>query len=512
MARYKEYSYDQGKLIPVYFKEQILPGTFEHALNHIIDHELDLSIFIPRYRNDDTGAPAYDPAILLKIILYAYSRGITSSRKIEACCRNNIIFMALSADTQPHFTTIADFISSMDKEMTALFRNVLLICNEMGLIGKEMFAVDGCKLSSNASKEWSGTKEDFIKKKEKIEKTIEYIVKKHRSEDKEEKVSISDKEQEEKHLSNLRSKAEKIKRWLNESEDKIGKSGKAKKSNLTDNESAKMATSHGVIQGYDGVVASDAKHQVIVHAEAFGEAQEHDLLKPMIEGIRKNFREIGGKEDPFKGTYLTADSGFHTEANMKMLDEEKIDGYVADNRFRKRDPRFATAERHKSPIKKEEPKKKYFAPADFKYDETRGKVICPAGNALYLKNSNFAVRDLKGISYMAREADCRGCPLRAQCLRKPNTVARQVTFFIGKTKEAKESFTQKMIKKIDSEIGRSIYSCRMGIVEPVFANIRSTLGLNRFSLRGKIKVNTQWLLYCITHNLGKIHRYGLQVG
>lgn len=529
MARYKEYDYNQSKLIPVYFKDQILPGTFEYALNHIIDNELDLSIFLDRYKNDQTGAPAFDPAILLKIILFAYSHGITSSRKIEACCQNNILFKALAADTQPHFTTLADFISTMEKEITPLFRNVLLICDEMGLIGKEMFAIDGCKLSSNASKEWSGTREDFTKKKEKIEQSIEYILKKHRTEDKTAS-DRSDNDKTEKQLLNLRKKSEKIKRWLLENEDKPGKSGNIKKSNITDNESAKMASSHGVIQGYNGVAAADAKHQVIVHGEAHGEGSEHDLLKPMIEGAAENFKAIGEEDPIFKETKLLADSGFHTDtlgkgastrANMKMLDEEKIDGYVADNRFRKRDPRFATAERHKNPIKKERPKKKYFTPSDFKYDETRGKVICPAGNALYLKNSNFVVRDLKGISYMARETDtiekvsstsCRGCPLRAQCLRKPNTVARQVTFFTGKTKEAKESFTQKMIKKIDSETGRLIYSCRMGIVEPVFANIRSTLGLDRFSLRGKIKVNTQWLLFCITHNLGKIHRYGLQVG
>jgi len=510
MARYKEYSYEQGKLIPVSFKEQILPGTFEYALNHIIDHEIDLSIFEPRYKNDNTGAPAYDPAILLKIILYAYSHGITSSRRIEACCRTNIIFMALSADTQPHFTTLADFISSMDKEIIALFRNVLLICDEMGLIGKEMFAVDGCKLSSNASKEWSGTKEDFIKKKEKIEKTIEYILQKHRSEDKEERSAASEKEKEEKHLSNLRSKAEKIKRWLEESEERIGKSGRAKKSNITDNQSAKMVSSHGVIQGYDGVVATDAKHQVIVHAEAFGEAQEHDLLKPIIEGTRENFKSIGEKEDPFKAAKLTADSGFHTEENMKMLHEEKIDAYIADNRFRKRDPRFATAERHKEGIREKRYQRKYFAPSDFKQDETSGKVICPAGKELYLKNSNFWVRGLKGVSYMAKITDCRACPLRSRCLRKPNTKARQVTFFTGKSESVKESFTQRMIQKIDSAKGRWLYSRRMGIVEPVFSNIRSTLGLDRFTLRGKIKVNTQWLLFCLVHNLGKIQRYGLQ--
>ena len=73
MARYKEYDYSQGKFIPIHFDRQILPGTFEYSLHYLIDNEIDLSLFDLRYRNDETGAPAYDPAILLKIILYAYS-------------------------------------------------------------------------------------------------------------------------------------------------------------------------------------------------------------------------------------------------------------------------------------------------------------------------------------------------------------------------------------------------------------------------------------------------------
>ncbi|MBN4054491.1 transposase [Nitrospira defluvii] len=83
MARYKPYSYNQSKLIPVYFADQILPSTFEYALNYIVDNELDLSIFLDRYQNDETGAPAFDPAIFLKIVLFAYSHGITSSRKTK---------------------------------------------------------------------------------------------------------------------------------------------------------------------------------------------------------------------------------------------------------------------------------------------------------------------------------------------------------------------------------------------------------------------------------------------
>ncbi|MHC4756771.1 MAG: transposase, partial [Planctomycetota bacterium] len=252
MARFKEHSYDQGKFVPVQFHKQIHPGTFEYTLSYLVDHELDLSVFEQRYKNDDTGAPAYDPTILLKIILFAYSRGIVTSRDIAQACRENVIFMALSADTRPHYTTIAEFISSMDKEITALFRDVLLICNDMGLIGKNMFAVDGCKLPSNASKQWSGTRKDFQKKAKKLERAIGRIVKKHREQD--DVASNADVvSQEKQYVKTLRSKVKKLKAFLKDNDDKMGKRGTPIQSNITDNESAKMKTSHGVIQGYNGV-------------------------------------------------------------------------------------------------------------------------------------------------------------------------------------------------------------------------------------------------------------------
>jgi Transposase domain (DUF772) len=95
------------KLLPVDFEKQVQPGSFEHALCYLIDYELDLSEFHARYNNDDEGAPAYDPAVLLKIILLAYSRGIgiVASRRIEAACRENVLFIAVSGDSQPNFTT-----------------------------------------------------------------------------------------------------------------------------------------------------------------------------------------------------------------------------------------------------------------------------------------------------------------------------------------------------------------------------------------------------------------------
>jgi len=513
MAKYKEYDYSQGKFIPIHFDRQILPGSFEYSLHYLIDNEIDLSLFELRYKNDETGAPAYDPAILLKIILYGYSRGITSSRKIAQSCEENVIFMALSADTRPHFTTIAEFISSMDQEIIDLFLEILLICDEMRLIGKEMFAVDGVKLPSNASKEWSGTKRELQKKKEKMEKAIRQIMKRHREVDvKEAGQGVI--EQEEQYIETLKKKVTKIKSWLKDNEDKPGKSGKPIKSNITDNESAKIKCSHGVIQGYDGVAVVDGKHQVIVHAEAFGVAQEHELLIPMIEGARENFEAIGHKEDVFKKVKLTTDSGFHTEANVKEVMGQGIDGYIADTGFRKRDPRFSDVDKYKERFRKE--RAEYYGVVDlyrphrdFTISEDKTHCICPAGKRLYRNGGNVVVNGQRAIKFHGRLTDCRVCELRKRCLRYPDrTEARQVYFFQGSAGSKPETFTQKMKRKIDSIRGRLIYNRRLGIAEPPFAHIRHAIGLSRFTLRGKRKVDIQWKLYCIVHNLTKIHRYG----
>ncbi|RPJ10078.1 MAG: IS1182 family transposase [Deltaproteobacteria bacterium] len=502
MARYKEYDYRQGKFIPISFDKQILPGTFEHTLNYLIDNELDLSIFNDRYSNDATGAPAYDPAILLKIILYAYSRGITSSRRIEQCCQENVIFMALSCDTHPHFTTIADFISTLDKEIVKLFLEVLLVCDHMNLIGKEMFALDGVKLPSNVSKEWSGTKEELTKKKEKMEKIIQQMVARHKEADTENLPR-----EDEKYIATLTENVKKIRSFLASHDDKPGKKGPIK-SNVTDNDSAKMKTSKGVIQGYDGVAMVDAKHQVIVHAEAFGAPQEQGLLLPMIEGAKENFKTLGDP-DVFEEAKLTADSGFHSEKNVEMLSEKQIDAYVADNQMRKRDPLFSQRDRYKERFRKEHAA--YFGTTtaftvrQFTMAEDKSHCICPAGKRLYRNGGNIIMRGNKATKFRGSKRDCLPCELRKKCLRYPDrTETRQVYFFEGR----KGSFTEMMKKKIDSLRGRLIYNRRLATVEPVFAHIRSALGLDRFTLRGKKKVNIQWLLYCTVHNLLKVHRYG----
>ena len=498
-------------MLPVFFEEQIIPGTFEYTLYHLIENELDLTIFNDRFHNDQAGAPAYDPKIMLKIILYAYSKGITASRRIEEACRKNITFMALSSNVRPHFTTIADFITSMDKEISHLFLQVLMVCDQQGLIGREMFAVDGCKMPSNASKGWSGTRADFRKKAKRIERAINRLISTHHSNDR----ARTDKDVQaahEKYIRTLGKQLRKVNNWLDNNDDKIGKSGKPIKSNITDNESAKMKTSKGVIQGYNGVSAVDAKHQVIVAAESFGQAHENDLLEPMVDKVHDNFKKMTN-EDVLKNCRLTADSGFHSEANMKMLAEKQIDGYVADTMFRKRDPRFIDYDRYKESSRREraryEGRSTLFKPSDFVFPEDLSYCICPAGKKLYRSGANIYTKGHHSVRFTAPQSACIPCRLRSKCLRNPDrTKCRQVAYFTGRRKANHHNFSSRMRTKIDSLAGKVIYGMRLAVAEPPFAHIRHHMKLDRFTLRTKKKVNIQWKLFCIIHNLKKVQRYG----
>ncbi len=133
--------------------------------------------------------------------------------------------------------------------------------------------------------------------------------------------------------------------------------------------------------------------------------------------------------------------------------------------------------------------------------------MCPAGNIMKIKAKNTVKGDYKGTLYQGFEKSCTSCILRSNCIRKESTKARQVYKMKYTPENGKESYTEIMKKRFDSPEGRSIYSKRMGTVEPVFGHLRGTLHLDRFTMRSKKKVNNQWLLYCIVHNMGKIQRY-----
>jgi len=132
-----------------------------------------------------------------------------------------------------------------------------------------------------------------------------------------------------------------------ENEPRIGNTGEVK-SNVTDNESAKMVTSHGTIQGYNGQALVDSKHQIILHGEAFGSGQDHEHLPPIVDGAKENLKTLGHSEDYFKGKILSADTGYHSQTNLCKCEEEGLDAFIPDREFRKRDPRFERYQSNRS--------------------------------------------------------------------------------------------------------------------------------------------------------------------
>ena len=499
MAKYKKYDYSQSLLIPVSLQEQLMPGTLEFAIHTLVEERMDLSVFDDKYQNDETGCRAYDPKILLKVVLLAYSRGLISSRQIERACCENVTFMAMSCNQRPDHSTIAPFVSSMKDQIKPLFRDVLLVCEQEGLLGGTLFAVDGCKMPSNASKEWSGKFSELQKRKEKIEHKIKVLVEDHIEKDKEENTEKGQPlASHEKQIKRLHEQADKIEKWLSENEKKIGSNGKELRSNITDNDSTKMYTSHGTVQGYNSQALVDSKHQVIVHGEALGRGPDNENLPPVMDGAKENFQSIGKSPDYFEDKILTADSSYHSIPNLNKCTEEKLDAYIPDNRFRNRDKRFASRVGYR-------PRSKKFTFADYKYDPDKDQFICPNGKRLkrHIKPKLKNGKILRG--YVSNENDCKCCQLRAKCVRYKDAKRRYLTYYAD---ASGENISYAMIKKIDSEKGRNIYPRRIAIVEPVFANIRTQKRMDKFNLRGKIKVNIQWLLYCIVHNIEKVANYG----
>ena len=504
MARYKPYQYDQMVMVPISFQAQLEPGTLENTIHELVEHHLDLSVFEGRYRNDLTGARAIHPKLLLKVILFGYSRGMISSRQVEQACHENILFMALSGGCHPDHSTLAHFVSSMQKEIESVFVHILLVCEELDLLGGTHFSLDGVKLPSNASKEWSGTFKELKKKQDKLQAKLQQVIEEHIRQD---GLSSSETKRREPQETRLQRQVERLNVFLQEQKPKLGKGRKEIQSNLTDNESAKMPTSHGVIQGYNAQALVDGKHQIIVQAQV-SSSQDHDNLAPMLAGAKQNMQAIGKSPDYFQGRQFTADSNYYSLANLALCQAERLEAYIPDMQFRKRDQRFRQQPRYKNGIhlRRRTPKRETtYATADFVFDPSAQVYLCPQGKVLTRKARNQRNRYRVYDVYRANEKDCASCLMRARCLSKPDAPRRNLLVEVA---SPQPSLIEQMKARIDAPAGKQIYARRLAIVEPVFANLRVQKRLDHFTLRSKAKVDVQWKLFALVHNIGKIHQYG----
>jgi len=427
-------------LLPPAVSEFVKPGHLCLLVRDLSRSVLDLSAIERRYSKDPRGNPAYDPAMMVALLLYAYTQGTYSSRRIAKACEERVDFMALTAMQQPDFRTISDFRKQHLDALAALFVQVLALCRDAGIVKLGHVALDGTKMRANASKHKAMSYKRMKELEPKLAAEVAALLEQSRACDEEEDEEHGEKRGDElpadalgkiKKLEALRASMARIEAAAQEEAERVAAERAAKEkerggklpgrepkamdgvpadkaqSNFTDPDSRIMKTGSTYEQCYNGQAAVDAESQVIVAQSLGNQQNDNGELIPLVDQIQDHLgahpREI------------SADSNYCSEDNLAGLEERGIRGYVATGR------------------------------------QKHGKAHPTSG-------------------------DTRG--------NKPLTAAMR-------TRLKRGGF-------------RSRYRLRKQTVEPVFGHIKECRGLRRFLLRGVDKVRAEWALVCTAHNLLKL--------
>lgn len=458
----KDYNQDQNLLFPPHLKD-FLPDDHQAMIINDIVETLDLSCLYRKVSSE--GNPAYHPKMMLKILIYAYTNGIFSSRKIQAAVQESVAFIFLAAWQKPDFRTISDFRKDNLAEFKTLFGLVVDMCRSLGMVSLGHIAIDGSKFKANAS-----DKRTYDKKR--INKAINKLLKQADQIDcQEDQVFGPDNSGDQlperiRRQKDRLEKLQQIKEQLNQSENN--------NINATDPDAVFMKTSDGIKSSYNGQVAAEESHNIILAADVSNEPSDTEQLVPMVDQTQKR---IGPLDK------LSADSGYSSGPNLEKMAKQGIDAHIPDANYQ-------GSQRGKQ----DAPGEGFFPRSCFKRDELQDCFICPAGEKLSFSH----LQKLKNKEPL-RLYRCRAfnsCPLKEKCTKSRN--GRSITL------NAYDEQFRAMRSKLDSPHGKRIYAKRQSIAEPVFGHIKETIGFRKFHLRGLEKVNGEFILVCMAHNMRKI--------
>jgi transposase len=456
--QFRPYNMDKPLELSPNLREWLPPEHLSHFISDVVD-SLDLSEIFASYLNHPKGQPPYHPAMLVKLLFYAYCMGKPSSRKIERATYEDVAYRMLAADQHPDHDTIAEFRHRHLAALAGLFIQVLMMCKHAGLVKIGHVSLDGTKVKANASKHKAMSYERMTSTEAKLVQEIDALLAQSEAVDKAEderfgkgvrgdelppelarrqsrlaKIQEAKAALEEQAKEAARIKAEEQQDKIQAREDAertLGKKplGRAPnppenpeiavpepkaQRNFTDPDSRIMVdgATKGFEQAYNAQIVVDSEAQVIVAAAVTQQTNDKQQLVPMLSKVQEN---LGSKPKQ-----ASADAGYFSEANVTATQLQGIDLYIAVGR-----------QKHEETVE---------APSD----------PLPLGS----------------------------------------------------------SVTAAMRYKLKTEDGQAVYRRRKAIVEPVFGQIKAVRGFRRFSFRGLVAVSLEWCLICLTHNLLKLFRYG----
>ena len=457
---YRIWDAQQSSQKPISPREALPEGDLVFFLLDLMP-QLDLSAFHQHYAGEMRGQPPFDVTMMVTLVVYAYSVGVCSSRRVAAACERNLAFRAIVGDAPPDFRTFSDFRKIHQAAFRPLFLEVLRLAGEMGMVKLGNLSTDGTKIGANASRHKAMSYGYMNKDIERLEAEIEQLLKQAEQVDAEQDAALGSRRGDElpdelKRREDRLAKIQEAKARLEgearakaaeeqsrrdeeqaqreaEGRQRRGKEPAAidptpadkAQTNFTDPEAKIMKQSNkGFDYSYNAQAVVDGEEQIIVAAEVTNQANDKQQAVPMAQAALNNLNAAGiARPQAADGTLVpipnTADTGYFSEKAIEELEKMGIDPHVATGRQK----------HHEAPLPVE--------------------VGEPA----------------------------------------PATSAKE-----------------KMRHKLRSATGKLLYAARKHIVEPVFGQIKSARGIRKFLLRGLEKVSAEWQLICLTHNLLKIWR------
>jgi transposase len=424
----------------------------------------------------DTGRKPMNPADMSKLYIYGYYNGVRVSRKLERECEKNIEVMWLINNLKPHNKTISEFRRNNKEALKNLFKEFSILCDTLGLIGKEMAAIDGSKFRASNSRKRNYTKN-------KVKKMIKYfeesankyleLLEKNDNDDTEQKIDFT-----EESLTAKIEAANKRIEELKEMYEDIEKNGEI---SITDKDAKHMGVSNnGTDIAHNVQIAVDSKNHLVVAVDVVSNPDDTGQLFNMAKqtaeelGIELKNKEENQSEEEYGEYLLTvlADKGYYEYENLRNCLDSGVKPIVA---------------KEKSSNKTGNEK---YIRDNFIYDKEKDIYICPEGKIL----NNISKPTSQNQLYKNKEA-CKECPFKDQCTTSSDDER------IIKRNEQHDIYD--IVNKIMDE-NKHIYKERQEIVEHVFGTVKRSLGYTYFLTRGNESVKAESYMHFLAYNLKRV--------
>lgn len=483
MPNFKSYLQNQPMLLPPDIRDFLPKNHIAFLINEVVNN-LNINSIIQTYSEE--GNPPYNPYMMIKVMFYAYTQRIRSSRKIENALYENIAFRFLSASQNPDHGTINLFRKKHLVNLEELFSQIVVLCGRLDLADLTDISIDGTKIKASASKNNLFDQEKIDKIRKKMKDILEDA---QRIDDEEDRKfgsskgynqipeELSDPETRKKKIKETQEKLKKLEKVEKTIEAKQSKAKKNrekertnnKTSNTSDPDSSLMKMKdHSYKMAYNIQFATS--NQIISAYDISANVSDTYNLSNMIKKTEENTNQ--------KIIIAKADSAYFTKEDVQFCKSNSIDAYIPD-------------------VMKIKEEKEESIPAydkrNFKYNSEKDEFTCPNKNYLKLINTRSdGAKDYRGTK-------CSDCLRRPACSKGKY---RQIRY-----DPILEKLKQEMRDKLNTDEGKKKYLERMSDIEPAIGDIKENKGFNNFLCRGKPMVLIETGLISVAHNLSKISNW-----